>query len=469
MPQKKNSGFAYERKNIWENTNQTFHNQIEHFCLDYRAFIDQARTERESVSYVENILVSNGFVTPEKAVYRAGERIYFKNEEKNIVMVVLGKQDLEKGFNLVASHVDCPRLDLKPMPLVEEQEIALLKTHYYGGIKKYQWLNIPLALHGTVVLGDGRKITISIGEKADDPLFVIPDLLPHLAKKVQGEKKLFEAIEGEQLNLLVASIPVQDKEAKNRVKEMALQKLNQQYGITEEDFVSAEFEVVPALPSRDVGLDRSMLGAYGHDDRSCAYSAFRALLDLQDVPEKTAVTYLVDKEEIGSFGVSSLQSTFFVDIIARLLEMRPGGSSESQLRRTLRSSVCISGDVGSPVNPMYPQVHDLNNAARIGYGVILEKYTGSGGKYHASDASAELMGMIRGIFNRNGIFWQPGSLGKVDEGGGGTVAIYIAELGIRVVDIGPGVLGMHAPYEVLSKADLYETYRAYHAFLRDCI
>ncbi len=467
MSKAKKSSFAYERKNVWENTNKSFHNQIEEFSKDYRGFIDTSKTERESVTYVENVLLKNGFVTPEKAQFRPGERIYFKNEEKNIVLVVLGKKDLEEGFNLLASHVDCPRLDLKPMPLVEEQEIALLKTHYYGGIKKYQWLNIPLALHGTVVLGDGKKITINIGEKQDDPLFVIPDLLPHLAKKVQGEKKLFEAIEGESLNLLVASIPVEDKEVKNRVKEMALQKLYEQYGITEEDFISAEFEIVPALPSRDVGLDRSMLAAYGHDDRSCSYAAFRALLDLPEVPEKTAITYLVDKEEIGSFGVSSLQSTFFVEVISQLLEMRPQGSKESILRRTLQKSLCISGDVGSPVNPMYPQVHDLNNAARIGYGVILEKYTGSGGKYHASDASAELMGKIRKIFNDNGIFWQPGSLGKVDEGGGGTVAIYIAELGMRVVDIGPGVLGMHAPYEIISKADLYETYRAYLAFFKD--
>ncbi len=467
MAKEKKNNLVYERRNIWEHSNKSFANRIHEFTEDYKEFINTAKTERESVEYVEARIKKMGFKSINKASYKPGERFYIKNEEKNIILVILGKEGIDQGFNLVASHIDCPRLDLKPMPLYEEHDIALLKTHYYGGIKKYQWLNIPLALHGTVVLGNGEKITVTIGEDEKDPLFVIPDLLPHLARKVQGEKNLFEAIEGESLNLLVGTIPVKDKEIKNRVKQMALEKLNESYGITEEDFISAEFEVVPAMPARDVGLDRSMLAAYGHDDRSCSYAAYRSIIDLEETPRKTALIYLVDKEEIGSVGTSSMKSSFFKDTLAAIFEMENKDFRESSLRRCINRSLCISGDVGSPVNPMYPGVHDLYNAAKMSYGVILEKYTGSGGKYHASDASAELMGKIRKIFNDNKIFWQPGSLGKIDQGGGGTVAMDIAEMGIPVVDCGPGVMGMHSPYEIISKADLYETYRAYNAFLKD--
>ena len=467
MAENKKSEFRFERRNVYEITDKTTQNQIEHYSKDYKTFLNQCKTEREVVRYSEAEAMRLGFIHVSDAKGQAGERVFIKNEEKNIVLAVLGKQPLSEGFNLVVAHVDCPRLDLKPMPLIEEQELALLKTHYYGGIKKYQWLNIPLALHGKVILADGKSTDIVIGESDEDPVFIIPDLLPHLARKVQGDKKIFEAIEGENLNLLVGSIPVENKEMKERVKEMILEKLHEQYNMREEDFISAEFEIVPAFNARDLGLDRSMIAAYGHDDRSCSYAGLRAILDFEAVPEKTVITYLVDKEEIGSYGVSSTQSTFFQNAVSELMGLQKPDYRDAELRKAFAAAFCLSADVGGLLNPMFTSVHDLNNAARLGKGVILEKYTGSGGKYSASDASAELMGKIRKIFNDNKVIWQPGSLGKIDEGGGGTVAMDIAKMGISVVDCGPGVMGMHSPYEIVSKADVYQAYQAYKAFLRE--
>ena len=467
MSEKKKSELRFERRNVYEQSDDTTKNQFEYYSKDYKEFLNRCKTEREVVKYSEKQALSLGFKPILEAKGSAGERVFIKNEGKNIVLSVTGKRPLSEGFNLIVAHIDCPRLDLKPMPLIEEQELALLKTHYYGGIKKYQWLNIPLALHGTVILSDGKALDIVIGESDDDPVFTIPDLLPHLAHKVQGDKKLFEAIEGENMNLLVGSIPVEDKDMKERVKEMILQKLHEQYGMREEDFVSAEFEIVPAFSARDLGLDRSMIAAYGHDDRSCAYAGLRAIFDSEETPERTMIVYLVDKEEIGSFGVSSTQSIFFQNAVSELLALQKADYRDAELRKAFASAFCLSADVGGLLNPMFTSVHDLNNAARLGKGVILEKYTGSGGKYHASDASAELMGKIRKIFNDRKIVWQPGSLGKIDEGGGGTVAMDIAKMGISVVDCGPGVMGMHSPYEIVSKADVYQAYRAYKAFLEE--
>ncbi len=467
MGENNKSVYAFERKSAWSNLSDSEKNLMNSFSEDYKQFLTQCKTERECVRYVEKNVAAMKYKTLSGAKIAPGERIYIKNDSKNIVLAVIGKKDITEGINIVASHIDCPRLDLKPLPLIEETDIALLKTHYYGGIKKYQWVNVPLALHGTVVKGNGERIDITIGEDESDPLFTIPDLMPHLAHKVQGEKKFFEGIEGENLNLLIGSIPVENEEIKERVKETVLRKLNELYGMTEEDFISAEFEAVPAHPARDIGIDRSMIGAYGHDDRLCSYAAYRALVDSDEIPEKTLLVFLVDKEEIGSYGVTAAPSKFLPDLIAQLVELRGDHSKPSDIRKTLANSFAISGDVGGVVNPMFTNVHDMKNSPRMGYGVILEKYTGSRGKYGASDASAELMGKVRKIFNDNGVVWQPGTLGKVDEGGGGTIAFEIAQMGIQVVDCGGGVLGMHAPFEIASKADVYQTYKAYRAFLKD--
>jgi aspartyl aminopeptidase len=393
--------------------------------------------------------------------------VILKNGSRNLLLAVIGKNDIRDGVNIIASHVDAPRLDLKMLPMVEDSDMALLKTHYYGGIKKYQWVNIPLAIHGTIIRADGTAIDLSIGEKDDDPVFTINDILPHLAQKVQGEKKLLEGVEGENLKILVGNMPVNDPDLQEKVKEMTLQKLSEDYGLTEEDFVSAELEIVPAFKARDVGFDRSMVGSYGHDDRSCSYSAFRAIADFKQTPNRTMIAFLVDKEEIGSFGITGIRSRFLYNSFGYILGLKDKNYKESELRGLCENSFCISGDVGAVINPMFKDVFDAVNAPKMGYGILLEKYTGSRGKSGASDASAEMMAKVRKIYNDNQIIWQPSALGKVDEGGGGTVALYLADMGIQVVDSGVGVDGMHSPFEVVSKADLYETYRGYQAFLKD--
>lgn len=466
MPEKQRSKYSYQRKNVWDNTDSEYQKKINDFAENYKLFINRCKTEREVVQYTLEQIKGLGFQSIEESALQPGSRVFMINNQKSIALAIIGKKDIREGVNIVAGHIDCPRLDLKPLPLIEEHEIALMKTHYYGGIKKYQWLNIPLSLHGTVILNDGSTKHIVIGEDKNDPVFTIPDLLPHLAKKVQGEKKFFEGIVGENLNIIVGSIPLNDSDISERVKENILVKLNEEFGMIEEDFISAEFEIVPAFEARDVGIDRSMIGAYGHDDRLCSYNAYRALIDMEEIPEKTAIVYLVDKEEIGSVGITSVKNSFFLNFMSKLIDLLKKDSNISYLRDMIDHSFAISGDVGTVVNPMFPEVHDLRNAARLGCGIIIEKYTGSRGKYGGSDASAELMGKVRKIFNDNKIFWQSGSLGKVDEGGGGTIAFEIAEMGIQVVDSGAGVMGMHSPFEIVSKADIYETYRGYSAFLK---
>jgi aspartyl aminopeptidase len=467
MAEKKKSALAYESKSVWQSVNETEKNLIFDFAEDYKKFMNTCKTERESVCCTEEQAKKLGFKDINLAQYQPGEKIYIKNNHKNIIFAILGKKDIKEGINLIAAHLDAPRLDLKPMPLLEEGNMALLKTHYYGGIKKYQWVNIPLAIHGRIVKADGSTVDISIGEDENDPVFTINDILPHLSSKVQGEKKLLEGIEGENLKMLVGNIPVNDKEIEEKVKEMTLRKLSEQYGMTEEDFISSELEVVPAYKARDVGFDRSMVGSYGQDDRVCSYAAFRATLDFEGIPERTILVFLVEKEEIGSYGVSGIRSKFLYNSIGRILGLKFPDYRESDLRNLLENSFAISGDVGAVINPMFKEVFDSVNSPKMGYGILLEKYTGSRGKSGASDASAELMGKVRKIFNDNKIVWQPSILGKVDEGGGGTVALYLADLGIQVVDSGTGVDGMHSPFEVSSKADIYETYRGYKAFLRD--
>jgi len=459
--EKSKSPFLYERKNAWLHGDRDAYFK---FADEYKNFLDMGKTERECVAYAEKSLGAQGFVALDKAVNRPGSKFYASAGGKNLIAGIIGTESFTKGVNLIAAHIDSPRLDLKPLPLEEDSSMALLKTHYYGGIKKYYWLNIPLALHGRVVKGDGTPVDIVIGENESDPVFTINDLLIHLSQKIQGEKKLLEGIEGENLKVLFASIPLDDVEG-DKVKAGALALLNSRYGISEEDLISAELEIVPAFKARDIGIDRSMIGGYGQDDRVCSYASLRALVDTGEC-SRTTIAVLVDKEEIGSCGISGIRSRFLYNTIGDIGELC-GITRDAEVRRALWNSFSISADVGAVVNPMYKEAFDVMNTGIIGNGVVIKKYTGARGKSGASDASAEYMGKIREIFNRNGVVWQPSLLGKVDQGGGGTVAHYIAEMGLTVVDSGVGVDGMHSPYEVTSKADLYHAYLGYKAFYKD--
>jgi aspartyl aminopeptidase len=381
---------------------------------------------------------------------------------------VIGREPLERGVNLIASHLDAPRLDLKQRPLYQDKEtgLALLRTHYYGGIKKYQWLNVPLGLFGTVVRRDGSAVEISIGAKAGDPCFAITDLLPHLAKKEQNERKAPEAVRGEELVILCGGIPSGDKDIKRRVKLAVLEHLHQAYGMEEEDLVSAELEAVPLNPVRFVGFDRSFLGGYGQDDKICSYASARALFEL-GIQRRTALVACVDKEEIGSDGNTGIQSACLVNFVGDLMELARPGYRESELRRCLASASAVSADVNAAVEPNFKQVHEMDNATLAGCGLVLTKFTGHGGKREANDASAEFMGRVRLILNKAGVPWQAAELGKVDEGGGGTVAKFLARYGMDIVDCGPGLMSMHSPFEMVSVADLHATYLGYRAFLAE--
>ena len=388
---------------------------------------------------------------------KSGDKVYVCNRGKGVMLAYLGNKTLEEGAQITAAHIDSPRLDLKPNPLYEDSELAYFKTHYYGGIRKYQWPTIPLELHGVVILADGTKMTVNIGGDAGDPKLVITDLLPHLGAE-QNKKPLPEGISGEQLNLLLGSRPVGDEDEGQRVKLGVLQLLNEKYGITEDDFNSAELEAVPAVNATEIGLDRSLLGAYGHDDRVCAYAALQALFDLKETPEHTAVCVLADKEEIGSDGVTGMQSaafdTFMEDLCA---------AQDVPLRACYEKSFCLSADVTAAYDPNFAEVFEKRNAALVSYGVGIAKYTGARGKGGASDADAETVGYVRQLFEANDVIWQIAELGKVDAGGGGTVAMYMANRNITTLDAGVPVLAMHAPFEVVSKLDCYETYKGMKA------
>ena len=456
----------FEPKPVWDILSQSEKDEALKFAEEYKAFLDEAKTERETVREIIRLAEQHGFVRMDEIrgkKIRPGNKVYTVNKEKNVALIVTGKEPVWHGINVVGSHVDAPRLDLKPVPLYEDQGIALLKTHYYGGIKKYHWLSHPLALHGVVVTQKGEKINIRIGEAGNDPIFLITDLLPHLAKD-QLQKKLGEAISGEALNILAGTLPFEEKEAKDRVKLAVLQQLKLKYGIVEEDLTSAELELVPATMARDVGLDRSLVGAYGQDDRICAYTSLRATLNCQN-PLRTAVALFVDKEEIGSTGNTGMRSRFFENTVAELLYLISGQYDEIYCRKALANGRALSADVGAAVDPNWEGVHDKLNAPRLGYGIVVTKYTGSGGKFSTSDANAEFVAEIRRVFNENKIAWQTGELGKVDQGGGGTIAQFIARYGMEVLDCGPALLSMHAPMEVCHKADLYMCCKAYKAFL----
>lgn len=431
------------------------------YCEGYKAFLDEAKTEREAVDAAIALAEKQGFVPYERGMaLKPGDKIYRSNRGKSLLLAVIGEASLAEGVQIGAAHIDSPRLDLKPYPLYEDGDFALMKTHYYGGIRKYQWLSIPLELHGVVIRKDGTSVQVRIGGEPGDPVLAIPDLLPHLAAQ-QSQKPLGTAVDPEDLNLFVGSRPYPDSEGGDRVKLAVLDLLNQKYGITEEDFLSAELSAVPAYTAVDVGLDRSMIGAYGQDDRVCAYAALKGLFDAEK-RHKTGVCILADKEEIGSDGVSGMQSQAFDTFIADLCE-----SQGVALRECLENSFCLSADVTACFDPNFASVYDKRNSSLINRGVGLCKYTGSRGKAGASDASAEVMGYARRIFDAAGVLWHVAELGKVDVGGGGTVAVYMANRNIDTVDAGVSVLGMHAPFEVTGKLDCYMSYRSMKAVFED--
>ena len=431
---------------------------LENYCNDYRKFLDNSKTERDCVDYTIELAEAKGFVPYVPGMALApGKKVYVNNRNKAIMLAVIGRKPLSEGIHIEVAHTDAPRLDLKPNPLYEDSELAYFKTHHYGGVRKYQWVTIPLELHGMVVRADGSQIRVCIGKDENDPQFVINDLLPHLGRE-QGKKPLNEAIPSESLNILIGSRPLKDEEGSDRVKLAILHILYEKYGITEEDFISAELEAVPAMNARDLGFDCSLIGAYGHDDRVCAYAELAALLEL-DVPETTAVCLFADKEEIGSYGVTGMQSGAF-DWFVEQMCMSQG----TDLRTCFAHSFCLSADVCAGYDPNFSEVYDRRNSAYLNHGVGLCKYTGSGGKSGASDASAEVVGYVRKLFNDNGVLWQMCEMGKTDAGGGGTVAIFMANRNINVIDAGVPVLSMHAPYETVSKLDCYMTYKGMKAF-----
>ena len=431
------------------------------FCEGYKTFLDNAKTEREATAYSEKLLTAAGY---QKFVpgtsYAPGTKVYTINREKCVLAATIGTKNLEEGFHLNIAHIDSPRLDLRPVPVFEKTGIGYLRTHYYGGVRKYQWPTTPLALHGVIYRADGTRVNVCIGEKDDDPVFCITDLLPHLGAK-QSAKTLAEGITAEDLNVIIASLPIEDKDAEQRVKLNVLGMLNEAYGITERDFTRAEIEVVPAAKARDVGFDRSMIGAYGHDDRVDAYPALLAEIETKD-PVHTTICVLTDKEEIGSDGVTGMQSMYVFHFMQLLC--RAAGQDDIL---AFRNSVCLSADVTAAYDPSWASAFEKQNGTYAGRGIAIFKYTGSRGKSSASDANAELLGDITRMLDANNVAWQIGEMGKLDLGGGGTVAKYVANQDIDTIDIGVPVLSMHSPFEIVSKADVYMAYLTFKAFCED--
>lgn len=461
-----------ENKIAWEKYPEgNKREEVFQFAENYRKFISDCKTERECVDFFVEKAEKAGFVNLEKVIaehtaLKAGDRVYANNMGKGMALFVIGKESMEKGMNILGAHIDSPRLDLKQDPLYEDTDFAMLDTHYYGGIKKYQWVTLPLALHGVIAKKDGTVVEVNIGDKPGDPVFGVSDLLIHLSGE-QLEKKAAKVIEGENLDLLIGSIPMQteDEKVKEKVKANIMNLLSKEYSIEEEDFLSAEIEVVPAGEAKDYGFDRSMIMGYGHDDRVCAYPSFEAMLVSED-PEITSVCLLVDKEEIGSVGASGMQSRFFENTVAEVMAAA-GSYSELALRRALAGSRVLSSDVSAAFDPNFPSVMTKRNTAYFGKGLVFNKYTGSRGKGGSNDANAEYIGKLRNIMDTNEVSFQTAELGKVDQGGGGTIAYILANYGMNVIDSGVPVLNMHAPWEIISKVDLYEAYRGYIAFLKE--
>ena len=467
-----------QNKNVWTTFNKKAGNECEELAASYIKFLTECKSERECVDYFVSDAEEHGYMELSKLIasgkkLKAGDKVYSVCMNKSIVLFQIGKKPMEKGLNILGAHVDSPRMDIKQNPLYEDGGYAYLDTHYYGGIKKYQWVTIPLAIHGVVTLKDQSTTVINIGDNEGDPVFFISDLLPHLAQE-QIEKKASKVIEGESLDIIIGSKPYEegskDKEAKDKsekdlVKKNILSILETSLGLSEEDFISAELEVVPAGPAREAGLDRSMIMAYGQDDRVCAYTSYKAMLKVNDV-ERTTCCILVDKEEIGSVGATGMRSKFFENAVAEVMNLC-GQYSELSLRRCLASSDMLSSDVSAAYDPSFASSFDKKNAAYLGNGIVLNKFTGSRGKSGSNDANSEYLGHLRAIFEKEKIHFQTAEFGKVDLGGGGTIAYILALYGMNVIDSGVAVLNMHAPYEVTSKADVYETYRGYMAFLKN--
>lgn len=467
MSEKKSKGqellekLSYKKRNFFEISSEKEIDKMYEYCDGYKDFLDKAKTEREATAYAIAAAEKKGYKPynfGDKLV--VGGKYYYNNHDKSIAVFKIGKNALDTdGVRIIAAHIDSPRIDLKQNPMYEDSGFCLLKTHYYGGIKKYQWTTIPLALHGVVVLKDGSKVTVEIGEKPGDPVFYINDLLPHLAKE-QAQQVLGKAIAGEDLNIVVGGLPYPDEDVKEKIKLNVLSELNERYGMTEEDFLSAEIAAVPAFNARDIGFDRAFIGAYGHDDRVCAYPTLTAILDSKD-DDRTVLAILVDKEEIGSEGNTGMQCCVFNDIIDAIA--KEFGVSAAKVRA---ASKCLSTDVTAGYDPNFASVFEKKNAAIVSCGAAMNKFTGAGGKSGSNDASAEFVGEVRKIFADNDICWQTSELGKVDIGGGGTIAKYVAKLNIDTVDMGVPVISMHAPYELVSKADVYSTYLAFSAFIK---
>jgi len=469
MAEKKESGKTKELKEklalqparCWDKLSEEEKQEVFSYAGEYRDFLNRARTERMAARVFLERAREAGFVPIELAAFR--RRVFQVSRGKTLVLAVLGKKPLTEGIRVITSHIDCPRLDLKPNPLYEDAGLAFLKTHYYGGIKKYHWVARSLALCGTVIRGDGSPVEIELGLDPNEPVLTITDLLPHLARK-QMEQKASEFIPGENLNVIVGGLPYEDKDAEERVKLAVLELLDAKYRINEEDFTSAEIEIVPAEPARDGGFDRSLLVGYGQDDRICAYTSFSAILET-DEPEHTAIAVFYDKEEIGSEGNTSAKSRILELFIMDLMQLSGIEPTMRNLHKVFFAGKALSADVTAAMDPTYPDVYEKRNSARLGYGINITKYTGHGGKYLASDANAEYAAWVRKLFNDNGVVWQAAGLGKIDEGGGGTVAKYLANNGMDIIDCGPALLGMHSPLEVSAKDDVWMCRKAFKAFL----
>ena len=467
MAEKKNAAKELKEKLLMQRKNAIFRLTdkevavCDDFCEGYKDFMNNSKTEREAVETSLEMLKKGGFKEYKAGMkLKTGDKIYRVNRGKALLIAIIGKAPIAEGVRLCAAHIDSPRLDLKQNPLYENEEVAYFKTHYYGGIKKYQWTTIPLSLHGVILTADGESVKVNIGEDENDPVFCVSDLLPHLANE-QMKRPLAQAIKGEELNIIIGSRPFRDDEASNAVKLGIMQILNEKYGIIEADFISAELEAVPAFKAKDIGFDRSLIGSYGHDDRVCAYPALMASLNCK-APKHTVVTVLTDKEETGSDGNTGLCASYLDYFISDLAE-----ALGSDGRTVLSASECLSADVNAAFDPTFPEVNERNNCAYVNKGVCITKYTGARGKSGTSDASAEFTGRIRRLMDANNVIWQTGELGKVDEGGGGTVAAYIANLNVDTIDMGVPVLSMHAPYEIVSKIDTYMAYKAFSVFMAD--
>ena len=454
------------KKNAWLKFDDTKKEEIFSFCEGYKKYISDCKTERESIKEAISLAESKGYRDLKNVIsagksLKAGDKVYYNNMDKSLALFLIGSESIESGMRIIGSHVDSPRLDLKPNPLYEDSELSLMETHYYGGVKKYQWVTIPLALHGVVVKKDGTKIDVVVGEEETDPVVMVSDLLVHLASE-QQQKKATEVIAGEDLNILVGSMPLEGEE-KEAVKANILKLLKEKYDFEEEDFMSAEIEIVPAGKARDLGLDRSMVAGYGHDDRICAYTSLLALLETEST-KKTSVVLLVDKEEVGSIGATGMQSRFFENAVAELMD-RVGEYSELKLRRALANSKMLSSDVTAAFDPNYAGAYEKKNSSFFGKGLAFAKYTGARGKSGCNDANAEFVAWLRNVMDENDVAYQMAELGKVDQGGGGTIAYILAEYGMEVIDCGVALQNMHAPWEVASKVDIFETMRGYKAFL----